>query len=1074
MSKKIKVKLKTPKKTLSLDDKQISLGDGYCKFPFLFKEQMYDECYKGKHGDWCATVINPKTRKMKAYAFCDYDGPANNKPGPANNKPGPANNKPGPTKKVKKVTIKIVNNKKSNANNQKPNNVKKSKKTLILKKSKFVPESVIDKNMLVPAKKRIIPKIWELPNRKTFQNWFNKTYTSYRAKKNSMKSPSKGLGFDFFNHQKIVSDYINSESPFRGLLLFHGLGVGKTCAAIGIAECFTSGKEIVIMLNKSLKKNFIVNLMKCGFEYFRISQHWVYHTFRGESDNMLAYAKYLKVPAKSIKNGGAWFVDFSKPSNYDSLTIRQHEQLNEQIDLMIKKKYTFIHLDGLNQAKLESMVESKVLDNKLLIIDEVHNLTNAMAKTYPGVRGKYLKQLIMEASNLKCVFLSGTPMINNLYEAGQLFNILRGYIYSCNFVIKKNNSSAPNIEQLDSILKSELKQIDQLFIDKKNSIINVTQTPFGFAHNDKFDGLVNSSLNNINHNEFNELVKTTLSKIGYNIIQNNVTRHTALPDKEDEFLTLFFDNVRNEIKNPSLLQSRILGLVSYFRTQDKSLLPTVTKDELIEIPMSEYQFLKYSEIRKAEIESEKTSKSKKPSKPKRSKTGEEDIFDDKKSSYRAYSRMHCSFVFPEAYPRPFPGDSDEPDLSDNSEEILSDDILDENEDPLDIELKDDLPQDKKIMIKQYEKAKSKILRELNKVKETIFTINESEQLLKYSPKYNNILDKVSKLNGTAFIYTEYKTLEGIAILQVILKANGYAPFLIKQNDEGEWFQDFESEDDIDKPKYAFWGGNEEQSDILRKIYNNDFEDIPKSLARQILESGKNNLRGDIIKILLTTKTGAEGIDLKNVRQVHIVEPYWNPVRTKQVKGRAIRVGSHLQLPEKDRTVEIYQYLSIMTPEQLASDKNMQVDHDGNTSDQVLYNISSKKLEIMEYLLRLIKEVSVDCNINLAETRDNPDEFTCITHGSSPSRNEYTYVPDILKEHGDVEKQRRTTVTKWKPVFIKVPTSKGVKEFAIKMAMSEGEPNLIFDAAATRTGQPGNPIGELIENDGKKKFKFYKK
>ena len=40
-----------------------------------------------------------------------------------------------------------------------------------------------------------------------------------------------------------------------------------------------------------------------------------------------------------------------------------------------------------------------------------------------------------------------------------------------------------------------------------------------------------------------------------------------------------------------------------------------------------------------------------------------------------------------------------------------------------------------------------------------------------------------------------------------------------------------------------------------------------------MASGKNNLRGDIIKILLTTKTGAEGIDLKNVRQVHIVEPF---------------------------------------------------------------------------------------------------------------------------------------------------------------------------------------------------------
>ena len=63
------------------------------------------------------------------------------------------------------------------------------------------------------------------------------------------------------------------------------------------------------------------------------------------------------------------------------------------------------------------------------------------------------------------------------------------------------------------------------------------------------------------------------------------------------------------------------------------------------------------------------------------------------------------------------------------------------------------------------------------------------------------------------------------------------------------------------------------SDIIGKVYNNDFEELPKSLKSQLEKSGKNNLRGDILKVLLTTKTGAEGIDLHNVRQVHVVEPF---------------------------------------------------------------------------------------------------------------------------------------------------------------------------------------------------------
>ena len=45
------------------------------------------------------------------------------------------------------------------------------------------------------------------------------------------------------------------------------------------------------------------------------------------------------------------------------------------------------------------LIQDVDLNDKLLIIDEVHNLSNAMAKVSPGVRGKYLKKLIMEASN---------------------------------------------------------------------------------------------------------------------------------------------------------------------------------------------------------------------------------------------------------------------------------------------------------------------------------------------------------------------------------------------------------------------------------------------------------------------------------------------------------------------------------------------------------------------------------------------------------------------------------------------------------------------------------------------------
>ena len=63
--------------------------------------------------------------------------------------------------------------------------------------------------------------------------------------------------------------------------------------------------------------------------------------------------------------------------------------------------------------------------------------------------------------------------------------------------------------------------------------------------------------------------------------------------------------------------------------------------------------------------------------------------------------------------------------------------------------------------------------------------NEAEKLLKLSPKYNTIINKINECPGLAFVYTEYRTLEGIAIFEIILRASGYAPFLLEKNDKNE-------------------------------------------------------------------------------------------------------------------------------------------------------------------------------------------------------------------------------------------------------------------------------------------------
>jgi len=1129
MSKKVKVSLTSPKskKALSLDSKTVSLGNGQCIFPFKYKDTVYNECFPGKKGDWCATKVNKKTQEMNAYAYCDYTKSK---------------------KKKNNVATKLKFEGMLNGMTMKPI-TKKSKKIL---KVKFNPEKV-NKKYMIPKKDNLDIKIWELPNRKTYPEWFNKTYKPYKAIKDSMKTSSSG--FDLFNHQKLIRDYLNNNSPYRGILLFHGLGVGKTCASIAIAEGFRSHRNIAIVCFKSLVKNFKVNLMKCGFEMFRLNQHWVWHDFSNTTDPMIPYAKFLGIPQSVIsKYNGAWFIDFTKPANFDELTGRQQESLNAQIEALIKTKYSFYHLDGLTKTKLETMNKNRVFDNKLVIFDEVHNLTNAMSKAYPGVRASGLKELIMEATDLKLVFLSGTPVINNLYEAGQLFNLLRGYIYSYQItLIKKPSSKASYDDVFDELKKINL--IDQIIPKKRDNIINIVRNPKGFIS--VKGGITYSDINNINEDQFKSILKEVCSKLDYNIaIVKN--RFTAFPENEEEFMTLFYNEAKNELKNPMLLQSRMIGLASHFKTQNKALLPTVIADKEELIPMSKYQFLAYSVVRKAEIEQDKSKKTTGKAKskaPKRSNSSQSDsgeVFDDKKSSYRAYSRMHCSFVFPESVPRPYKNNNmvDKKDIEDwlkrfgkdfnktiRDNEFKFDELVfskldidyfikqfvtqlsiinnDESDEPEKMKENDlvkkiiesklaelnakklelsDIEQDEEVEIdeqlnnvgdtkksdsgalskkinKKYEKDKIAALKKLDEEKFNLFTLDDPEQLLKYSPKYNEIIKRCNAIKGLSFIYTEYKTLEGIAVLEIILKANGYAPFLIDKNEDDEYIQVLQHPDDKDKPKFAFWGGDQEKSDIIRKVYNNQFELLPTTLRKQL--EGQNNIYGDVIKILMTTKSGAEGIDLQNVRQVHVVEPYWNPIRTQQVKGRAVRVGSHLQLPPKDRTVEIYTYLSVITKEDLKSDLTILDDKGGLSSDQVLYDISQKKKKIMTEFLNLIKETSVDCEINSKETKSSNSEFKCLEYPSSSSRDDYAFVPNIKNEYIDSEKKRRIKLVPKAFTFKKINIKGKMIHFAVKKSSKPTEPNLLYDKQKVLENpkKPGPVLGEFME--GTTKFKFNK-
>ena len=128
---------------------------------------------------------------------------------------------------------------------------------------------------------------------------------------------------------------------------------------------------------------------------------------------------------------------------------------------------------------------------------------------------------------------------------------------------------------------------------------------------------------------------------------------------------------------------------------------------------------------------------------------------------------------------------------------------------------------------------------------------------------------------------------------------------------------------------------------------------------------EKNLNGSKLKIILGSSSIKEGVSFKGVRQVHIIDPYWNLPRLEQVIGRASRFCSHKDLPVEKRTVKVYIYLSIH-------------DDDPETIDQYIYKLSLRKNKLVNEFEKAIKETAIDCDLNFNANinPENKNEYIC--------------------------------------------------------------------------------------------------
>lgn len=426
----------------------------------------------------------------------------------------------------------------------------------------------------------------------------------------------------------------------------------------------------------------------------------------------------------------------------------------------------------------------------------------------------------------------------------------------------------------------------------------------------------------------------------------NLLRPDLFPGGENMFNKLFVDNLMGlkslNYRMKNMFQRRIMGLVSYYKPGGLYGVYAKKITKHIDVEMSSFQTEKY--IFWENYEKELSMKSSSGS--------------FKSSTYKQYIRRASNFVFPyindivnnESRPKPSSfqlsnrimealiegKERDETEITSNEKAYWKVIQLFEKETEkyFDKIYEEDKKNGKGIdndieNFKKYETFEEYRNNEKNKSKLI-------ELLINCSCKYIAVIFNIFKSDGPVICYMNNIMLEGLRMLKIYLKYFGF----LKYSDK--------------KAKNYFKYGD----------FTGDVEDKTERTKVMNIEQNDENVDGKLLKIIFFSSAGAEGISMFNIRQIHIIEPFWNEARIEQIIGRGIRRCSHKLLPIEKRIVVIYRYDSFKNKEYLIQQKGMkEIDENKlKTVDSDIETTARNKNNLLESFYEAMKEVAIDCEL----------------------------------------------------------------------------------------------------------------
>lgn len=215
------------------------------------------------------------------------------------------------------------------------------------------------------------------------------------------------------------------------------------------------------------------------------------------------------------------------------------------------------------------------------------------------------------------------------------------------------------------------------------------------------------------------------------------------------------------------------------------------------------------------------------------------------------------------------------------------------------------------------------------------------KLSEYATKLHTLYECIKKSHGVVVIYSNF-VWGGIVPLAIMLEHMGMARYgetdlLYMQKKTTEKIQFHE----VDRPSYCILSG-ENEKDIMGSSKIDDL--LP------VINDPVKNKNGKTIKVVLMSPVASEGLTFKNVREMHVLDPWYHLNTTEQAIGRAIRHCSHSSLPLEERNVSVFLHATVFP------------DNERETEDLHAYRVSAMKHYQIENVDRAIKENALDCRL----------------------------------------------------------------------------------------------------------------